>query len=83
MGLGIPRPQQKTSTHFLDCSSPLEREFFVFTRSLIFCTERIPAEKGKKTSAYCFIKELISRLQVTSQHPQREKRYVVPVLNDF
>ena len=33
MGLGIPRLQQKTpllSTHFLDCSSPLKREFFVF-----------------------------------------------------
>ena len=47
MGLGIPRPQQKTSTHFLDPFSPLEREFFVFIRFLAFCTERIPAEKRK------------------------------------
>ena len=45
MGLGILRPQQKTSTHFLDCSSPLEREFFAFTRLLIFCIERILPEK--------------------------------------
>ena len=30
MGLGIPRPQQKTSTHFLDCSSVPWNDNFLF-----------------------------------------------------
>ena len=30
MGLGIPRPQQKTSTQFLDCSSVPWNDNFLF-----------------------------------------------------
>ena len=44
MGLGIPRPQQKT---FAGALGPGALNL-VFTRFLTFCTERIPTEKKKK-----------------------------------
>lgn len=53
MGLGIPRPQQKTSTHFLDCSSVPWNENFLFLQdSYHFALREFPQKKRKKIKLF-------------------------------